>query len=265
MKLKLYLLILVFSFIGILDAQVIKGGNCWIDYEIIGDSNDAPTVLNLLDSFFSKPENRIEGVTYNLTQFNYKDKDFEATHLLFIDADIGFNHKNIERLLMKDKEIVCGVYPIKDFFWQLAKDALSKNPDITPLELERNSLRYAVNFEDPQNINVENGYALVKDAATGMMLVKREVFDKLILAYPERKYEYKAHHAKKDLKHTYDFFSVGVFEDDHECTYLSEDYYFSRLWQKIGGEIWADLLSSLTHTGNYTFKGNFFSRFEKHK
>ena len=81
MKLKLYLLIFIFSFIGILDAQVIKGGNCWIDYEIIVDSNDAPTVLNLLDSFFSKPENRIEGVTYNLTQFNYKDKDFEATHL----------------------------------------------------------------------------------------------------------------------------------------------------------------------------------------
>ena len=54
MKLKLYLLILVFSFIGILDAQVIKGGNCWIDYEIIVDSNDAPTVLNLLDSFFFK-------------------------------------------------------------------------------------------------------------------------------------------------------------------------------------------------------------------
>ena len=191
--------------------------------------------------------------------------DFKATHLLFIDADIGFNHKNIERLLMKDNEIVCGVYPIKDFFWQLAKDALRENPDITPIELERNSLRYAVNFEDPQNIKVENGYAIVKDAATGMMLVKREVFDKLMLSYPERKYEYQSQHTKKHLKHTYDFFSVGVFEDDQELTYLSEDYYFSRLWQTIGGEIWVDLHSSLTHTGNYTFKGNFYSRFKENK
>ena len=190
--------------------------------------------------------------------------DFNATHLLFIDADIGFNHKNIERLLMKDKEIVCGVYPIKDFFWNLAKEAIKKNPDITPLELERNSLRYAINFEDPQNINIENGYAVVKDAATGMMLVKREVFDKLILSYPERKYNYQSQ-GKKHLEHTYDFFSVGVFENDDDKTYLSEDYYFSRLWQKIGGEIWVDLNSSLTHTGNYTFKGNFFSRFNEHK
>jgi hypothetical protein len=190
--------------------------------------------------------------------------DFNATHILFIDADIGFNYKNIERLLMKDKEIVCGVYPLKDFFWNLAKDAIKKNPDITPLELERNSLKYAVNFEDPQNINTENGYAIVKDAATGMMLVKRKVFEKLINSYPERKYNYQSQ-GKKHLEHTYDFFSVGVFDNDDDKTYLSEDYYFSRLWQKIGGEIWVDLHSPLTHSGNYTFKGNFFSRFDKHQ
>ena len=38
--------------------------------------------------------------------------------------------------------------------------------------------------------------------------------------------------------------------------YLSEDYYFSRLWQSIGGEIWADLSMPLDHFGNYLFKGN---------
>ena len=251
---KIYIAIPAYG--GAINARTVKG---LLDLQKWSINNDIEIYTQILmnESLVTRARNDLVA--------DMLGNDFEATHLLFIDADIGFNHKNIERLLMKDKEIVCGVYPIKDFFWQLAKDALSKNPDITPLELERNSLRYAVNFEDPQNINVENGYALVKDAATGMMLVKREVFDKLILSYPERKYEYKAHHAKKDLKHTYDFFSVGVFEDDHECTYLSEDYYFSRLWQKIGGEIWVDLLSPLTHTGNYTFKGNFFSRFEKHK
>ena len=36
------------------------------------------------------------------------DKDFVATHLLFIDADIGFSWRNIERLLCADKDIVCG-------------------------------------------------------------------------------------------------------------------------------------------------------------
>ena len=47
MKLKLYLLLLVFSLLVFFDAQVMQGGNCWIDYEIILTINDAPTVLNL--------------------------------------------------------------------------------------------------------------------------------------------------------------------------------------------------------------------------
>ena len=38
------------------------------------------------------------------------DKDFVATRLLFIDADIGFSWRNIERLLCADKDVVCGVY-----------------------------------------------------------------------------------------------------------------------------------------------------------
>ena len=245
----------------------------YIGIPAYGGSVNARTVMGLLDLQKWCLEKKIDTYTQFLMNeslitrarndlvADMLDNKFDATHLLFIDADIGFSHQNIERLIMKDKEIVCGVYPIKDFFWDLAKAAIKNNPDITPLELERNSLRYAVNFEDPQKINIENGYTIVKDAATGMMLVKREVFDKLIHSYPERKYNYQAH-GKKHLEHTYDFFSVGVFENDEEKTYLSEDYYFSRLWQKIGGEIWVDLHSSLTHTGNYTFKGNFYSRFE---
>jgi hypothetical protein len=38
--------------------------------------------------------------------------------------------------------------------------------------------------------------------------------------------------------------------------YLSEDYAFCRRWCKLGGEIWLDLTSRLTHTGAYNFRGN---------
>ena len=41
-----------------------------------------------------------------------------------------------------------------------------------------------------------------------------------------------------------------------EERYLSEDYYFSRLWSKIGGKIWADVGAPLTHQGNMHFKGH---------
>ena len=35
----------------------------------------------------------------------------DCTHLLFIDADIGFNPQTIMRMLKLDKEVVTGVYP----------------------------------------------------------------------------------------------------------------------------------------------------------
>lgn len=82
MKKLLFLLIATISSTALVNAQKYTGSDvCWIDYEIIVDSKDAATVVNLLDSFFSKSENRIDGVTYNLIKFDYKDKDFNATHL----------------------------------------------------------------------------------------------------------------------------------------------------------------------------------------
>lgn len=82
MKKSILLLILVISSLGIINAQKYTGDDvCWIDYEIIVENRDASAVVNLLDSYFSVAENRIEGVTYNLTEFNFKDKDFKATHL----------------------------------------------------------------------------------------------------------------------------------------------------------------------------------------
>ena len=44
--------------------------------------------------------------------------DFVATHLLFIDADIGFTWKNIERLICAEKDIACGIYPRKHLHFE---------------------------------------------------------------------------------------------------------------------------------------------------
>ena len=56
--------------------------------------------------------------------------DFAATHLLFIDADIGFHWQNIERLICADKDIACGVYPRKHIHLEKIKSILEEYPDI---------------------------------------------------------------------------------------------------------------------------------------
>ena len=57
----------------------------------------------------------------------------------------------------------------------------------------------------------------------------------------------------------YAFFDTMI--DPVSNRYLSEDYAFCRLWQKIGGKIYADVASSLTHYGTYSFKGNVSHKF----
>ena len=190
------------------------------------------------------------------------ETDYVATHLLFIDADIGFQWRNIERLLCADKDVVCGIYPRKHLYLEKMKKLLEENPDATPDELEAKALGYNVNFDDPYNINGENGFFKVNEAATGMMLVKREVFRTMMKKFPERKYEsdqiVNGGYFKSD--NCYDLFAVGPYDTPKDgksqIRYLSEDYYFSRLWQECGGEIWADLSMPLTHFGNRAFKGH---------
>lgn len=159
----------------------------------------------------------------------------DATHLMFIDADIEFNPESIIRLLAMDKDIAVGAYPKKTL----------------PVD-------YAINFKfiDPQHkkVNVENGAVEVLDASTGFFLVKREVFNKMILAYPELHYKNDSSIDHKFDKFCYAFFDTGIDKKDNR--YLSEDYYFCRNWQNIGGKIWLDPTTKLNHVGSYTFEGD---------
>ena len=185
--------------------------------------------------------------------------DFVATHLLFIDADIGFTWQNIERLICADKDIVCGIYPRKHIYLEKVKKILEENPNATSDEIEAKALGYYVNFDDTASIRGEDGYFRVNEAATGMMLVKREVFRKMFKKFPERKYESDqiVNGGPYRSDNCYDLFAVGPYKTKNQIRYLSEDYYFSRLWtEECGGEIWADLSMPLTHFGNRAFKGH---------
>jgi hypothetical protein len=184
--------------------------------------------------------------------------DFAATHLLFIDADIGFNWQNIERLLCADKDVVCGIYPRKHIYIEKIKGILEKHPDADVAEIEARALGYNVNFDNPELIKGENGFFRVNEAATGMMLVKREVFTTMMKKFPERKYETDqiVNGLSYRSDNCYDLFAVGPYKTKEQVRYLSEDYYFSRLWQECGGEIWADLAMPLTHFGNRAYRGH---------
>ena len=187
------------------------------------------------------------------------DKDPDAfTHLMFIDADIGFKGEAVGRLLMSDHDIACGVYPRKSIDWKGVPDLIKKSPE----HLEQRALGYNLNFQNPENIEVENGFSEVMDAATGFMCIKKEVFRKMIEAYSNLKYtsDQIINNERYSSKNSYALFDCII--DEKSNRYLSEDYAFCRLWQKIGGKIHVDLRSPLTHYGTYPFAGNVWTKFK---
>lgn len=209
-------------------------------------------------------ESLVSRARNNMVTMMMDATDYAATHLLFVDADIGFTYQNIERLLCADKDVVCGIYPRKYIHWEKTIQAVKENPNITEEELEAKSLGYNVNFDDSSNIQFDNGFAKVKEAATGMMLIKKEVIKTMQKKFPERKYESDQNINGKTFNsdNCYDLFAVGIYDKNEEKRYLSEDYYFSKLWRECEGEIWADCAMPLTHFGNYDFKGQISTTFQ---
>tara|TARA_B110000285_G_C15108493_1_gene609519 strand:- start:439 stop:1191 length:753 start_codon:yes stop_codon:yes gene_type:complete len=186
---------------------------------------------------------------------NFLD-DKNATHLLFVDADIGFPAESITRYLDYDKEVICAPYPMKMFSWDLIPKLIEQKKDWQNL-----CHPYVLNFKDRQKINIDKGFVEVLDAATGFLLIQRKCLEKMVDKYPDLYYKTDQILNGKEFnsKNTYLFFDTMKDEDER---YLSEDYAFSRRWQKIGGTIYADIGSELTHYGNHRYKGHLWKHFD---
>lgn len=184
----------------------------------------------------------------------------EATHLMFIDADINFDCVDILHMLQHDKDIIVGAYPKKDLNWNMIKQGVIGDNDVTLEQMKGLGANYALNFawninaENKRSLKLEKGLIKLKDAATGFMLIKREVIERMIEAYPELYFNNDLDLSPEFEKWTYLFFDC--MHEQESKRYLSEDYAFCRRWQAIGGEVWLDPLVSLDHVGHYTFNGN---------
>jgi len=179
----------------------------------------------------------------------------ECTHLMFIDADIGFHWESVLRLIEHDKDVVVGAYPKKGIQWDTVYNAV-KNENITAEQLEEYSTNYALNFatDDNGSLITENNLVKLKDAGTGFMLIKRGVFEKFINNYPEIEYVNDINVSSQIANKFYAFFDTSINETSKR--YLSEDYTFCRMWQKLGGDIWLDPSINLNHIGYHIFSGN---------
>lgn len=184
----------------------------------------------------------------------------EFTHLMFIDADIGFDYEDIVKMLWHDKDVITGSYPIKSINWEKVEKLVKAG---TPTgSLMPKSLRYVINpvKDRTGEVVVDNGALNIYDAGTGFMLIKREVFMRMIEEYPHLKFKDDTGSlSQEEKKWTYAFFDSYIDDDGR---YLSEDYGFCRYWQKIGGTIWVDPSIDMLHLGRMRYEGRMLDYLE---
>jgi hypothetical protein len=182
----------------------------------------------------------------------------EATHLLFVDADIGFEPDQVFRLLDFDADMAAAVYPIKRLDWEKVENAarLERKP------IDRAALSYLVQFPESQQIAARDGFVRVQFAGTGFLMIRRSALVSMTERYPELRYAYDHKHNDSLAGSPWRYALFNCMIDEASGVYLSEDFSFCRRWTDMGGEIWADLHSRLQHVGTVTFDGDFSTQFQ---
>ena len=162
----------------------------------------------------------------------------EYTHLLFIDSDVEFGPEAGMRMLVAGKDIITTPYRVKD---------------------ERiDQPRYTVKFADPKVVPIlPGGLVEIEAGPTGLMLIHRKVFEKIIKNRPDLKIKNRANEAlvQTDKSHSfyYNFFDFA-FEDGYTW---GEDVSFCKLARANGSKLYANIESPTAHRGEYAWVGKF--------
>ena len=194
-----------------------------------------------------------------------------CTHFMFIDADITWTPLDVLKLILANKPIVGGAYPLKHYFYDkllienginVLADKKANNPYIDKSMTNEEYLRYNLvkhnlNYKSPQT-EIKNNLAEVKHLATGFLMIQRKTFIDMMLFYKQTKYVDDVCYLEPDEnKYAFALFDC-IIVDGH---YLSEDWTFCHRWTSMSpsNSIHVDVSINLTHTGVEDYCGNFLA------
>lgn len=177
----------------------------------------------------------------------------QATHLLFIDADIRFQAEHIMAMVMADVDVVCGIYPKKEINWHTVERAVKM--DVPVDDLKKHTASFVLNLLDNANeITVaQNKPFEILAGGTGCMLIKREVLTKMALEVPSYTNDMNDLAGQMGAEKIREFFATSIDKESNRL--LSEDYHFCFKWREMGGKIHAAPWVKLSHVGTYIFEG----------
>jgi hypothetical protein len=193
--------------------------------------------------------------------------DESYTHLLFIDADMGFAPSLIEHMIALDKPVVSCIYPKRALDLSRLSEIMKQveNPQVARLVAQDYvGAGNALDFDGEQSIDklvIEGPAVRVRHAGTGVMLIQRRVFEEIRKTYPELWVDRPGAYARLGHK-------AGVlqcFESlvNQDGFYVGEDVSFCHRWREgCGGEIWSIVTETIVHKGADVFVGRYLTKLE---
>ena len=162
---------------------------------------------------------------------NFFMNNTKYERILFIDADVGFEPKDVFDLLKYDKDIICGAYPMKTI-----------------------PLRYNYNVTKPV---VEEGELVkIDNVGFGFAMIKRRVFESIAQKYGDELKYYPADNSEnykiteKEHHNSYHYF----LEMKKDMNYLPEDFSFFERAKSVGYTAWLNSNIRLPHVGSHVFQ-----------
>ena len=171
-----------------------------------------------------------------------------ATHLLFIDADIKFRVEDIVKMIKADKELIIGPVALKGYNWEeIRMAALAGDDDIgrTGGVFNINTLP-GIEMEDEETpFEIEHG-------GNAFMMIRRDCLQAL---EPQTPIYTNGGRSLPDGVEIKDYFRVEINKDTNHL--LSEDYFFCHSYRQIGGKVWCAPWVETGHFGSHLFNGKY--------
>ncbi len=185
----------------------------------------------------------------------------DATHLAFIDGDIGFVPEDLLDLVARMESdpalaVIGAPYPKRIVNWKLVAAAAARGLGREdPAQLERFSGVFALDPVEPGgSVRIDAPFEVLR-AGTGLMVIRRDVIETLVRRHPELRYA--ADQLDRDSGLVGDTLTALFHPliDPQTGHMLSDDYAFCHRARAAGFRLWIAPWMRTSHTGPARFAG----------
>lgn len=171
----------------------------------------------------------------------------QTSHMLFLDADMGFDPQLVMEMINFNKPLVGALCPKRKLPTEFAGRAKQGQ------------------------VQIVNGFMEVDGVGGAIMLIRRDAVDAILAKDPSLSDEITIkNHAAKELLDAHDVKRlIRAFDKlKIEGETFSEDLSFCFRWRDAApdgkGEVWANIMHEITHVGPHEYRGKYYDHIKDH-